>query len=129
MLITELENGEFNGMDIIEIADIPDISILSSEVLENKEYAKKHKKEFESLITEFFFGCKQDFNNQYENQDYSISLVFKSENAKNQTYNANVKVFIMIRGINANKEYLQFRIDELKNLIKTSLRSGKYGIS
>lgn len=129
MLITELENGEFNGMDIIEIADIPDISILSSEVLENKEYAKKHKKEFESLITEFFFGCKQDFNNQYENQDYSISLVFKSESAKNQTYNANVKVFIMIRGINTNKEYLQFRIDELKNLIKTSLRSGKYGIS
>ena len=129
MLITELENGEFNGMDIIEIADIPDISILSSEVLENKEYAKKHKKEFESLITEFFFGCKQDFNNQYENQDYSISLVFKSESAKNQTYNANVKVFIMIRGINTNKEYLQFRIDELKNLIKTSLRSSKYGIS
>lgn len=129
MLITELENGEFNGMDIIEIVDIPDISILSSEVLENKEYAKKHKKEFESLITEFFFGCKQDFNNQYENQDYSISLVFKSESAKNQTYNANVKVFIMIRGINTNKEYLQFRIDELKNLIKTSLRSGKYGIS
>ena len=78
MLITELENGEFNGMDILEITDIPDISILTTEGRENREFSQKHKKEFETLITEFFFGCKQDFNSQYQNQDYSISLVFKS---------------------------------------------------
>ena len=125
-LITELENGEFNGVDILEVAEIPDISILTKDTFEEKSFVQKHKKEFETLITEFFFGCKQDFNNQYQNQDYSISLVFKSEEAKNQTYNANVKIYILIRGISANSQYLISRIHELKNAIKTSLSSNKY---
>ena len=128
MLITELENGEFNGMDILEITDIPDISILTAEGTENREFCQKHKKEFETLITEFFFGCKQDFNSQYQNQDYSISLVFKSEEIKNQTYNAKVMIYVVIRGINSNKEYLEFRISELKNSIKAGFKSNKYGI-
>lgn len=129
MLITELESGEFNGIHILEITEVPDISILVKDGLENKEFSKKHKKEFESLITEFFFGCKQDFNTQYQNQDYSLSLVFKSEKVENQTYNANIKTYILIRGINENEEYLQFKLSELENSIKVSLKGSKYGVN
>ena len=129
MLITELESGEFNGIHILEITEVPDISILVKDGLENKEFSKKHKKEFESLITEFFFGCKQDFNTQYQNQDYSLSLVFKSEKVENQTYNANIKTYILIRGINENEEYLQFKLSELENSIKASLKGSKYGVN
>lgn len=127
MVITELENGEFNGIDIIEISEIPDISILVKDGAEDKGFVQKHKKEFETLITEFFFGCKQDFKNQYQNQDYALSLIFKSEKAENQTYNANVRIYIVIRAISENKEYLNTRIQELKTTIKTSLESNKYG--
>ena len=128
MIITELENGEFNGIDIMEIFEIPDISILAKESSEVKEFVQKHKKEFETLITEFFFGCKQDFSNQYQNQDYALSLVFKSEKVENQTYNANVRIYMIIRAIGNNKEYLNKRIEELKTTIKTSLESSKYGV-
>ena len=127
-IITELENGEFNGIDIFEIKDIPDISILVKEQSEERGFAQKHKKEFETLLTEFFFGCKQDFNNQYQNQDYSIELVFKSEEVKNQTYKANVKIYIVLRGISSNREYLTSRMKELKNAIKSVLALNKYGL-
>ena len=128
-LITELADGEFNGIDIFEIKEIPDISILVKEPSEEKEFSQKNKKEFETLLTEFFFGCKQDFVSQYQNQDYSIELVFKSEEVKNQTYRANVKIYIVLRGISGDKEYLNSRLQELKNAIKSVLAINKYTLA
>lgn len=128
MFITELENGEFNGIDILEVTEIPDVSILVNNASEEISFVQKHKKQFETLITEFFFGCKQDFKNQYQNQDYSLSLIFKSEKIENQTYNANVRIYVVIRAISENKEYLQIRLEELKGSVRTTLSSCKYGI-
>lgn len=125
-IITELEDGEFVGIDVFEINEVPDISILVKDPSEERGFSQKLKKEFETLLTEFFFGCKQDFNNQYQNQDYSIELVFKSEEVKNQTYNANVKIYIILRGISSDKQYLNFRLHELKNAIKDDLSTNKY---
>ena len=127
-IITELESGEFNGIDVFEVSEIPDISILINENYNENNFSQKHKKEFETLLTEFFFSCKQDFKNQYQNQDYSIDLVFKSEKAVNQTYSANVKIYVIIRAISENKNYLISKLEELKNIVKTSLAYNKYGI-
>ena len=127
-IITELENEEYNGIDIIEITEIPDISILAKDTTEEREYVQKHKKEFETLLTEFFFECKQDFNTQYQNQDYSLELIFKSEAVSNQTYNANIKMYFVIRGISSDSEYLTDRLKELKRIIKNFLSYNKYGI-
>ena len=128
IIIKELENNDFLGMDIFEISEIPDISILIKETDSEKDFVLKHKKEFETIISEFFFGCKRDFNSQYENQDYSISLVFKSEKVENRTYNANIKVYIILRAINQNKEYLISKMKELENSLINSLDNNKYGI-
>src|SRR5699024_5244822 len=111
------------------IKEIPDISILVKEPSEEKEFSQKNKKEFETLLTEFFFGCKQDFVSQYQNQDYSIELVFKSEEVKNQTYKANVKIYIVVRGSSGDKEYLNSRLQELKNAIKSVLAINKYTLA
>ena len=128
-IITELADGEFNGIDIFEINEIPDISILIRESSEEKDFSQRHKKEFETMLTEFFFGCKQDFTSLYQNQDYSIELIFKSEEVKNQTYKANVKIYIILRGISREKEYLKSRLQELKNAIKSVLAINKYTLS
>ncbi len=127
-IITELEDGEFVGIDIFEVSEVPDISILVKDSSEETGFSQKIKKEFETLLTEFFFGCKQDFNNQYQNQDYSIELVFKSEEVKNQTYNANVKIYIILRGISGDRGYLNSRLQELKNAIKDDLAMNKYSL-
>ena len=128
VIITELENGEYTGIDILEITEIPDISILINDASNEKEYIIKHKKQFETMITEFFFGCKSDFNSDFENQDYALSIVFKSEKVENQTYNANVKIYILIRGINSDRNYLNIRMQEIKKSLESSLLSFKYGI-
>ena len=128
IIVTELENGEFNGLDIFEIQEIPDISILIKDANEEKTFVKKHKKEFETMLTEFFLECKQDFKNEYQNQDYSIELLLKSEKVEQQIYKACVKLYIVIRGINSNKQYLINRLSALKKIVMTSLTESKYGV-
>ena len=126
-IITELEDGEYIGTDIIEVFEIPDIPILNVN-LDELETTKKVKNSFKELLSEFFISCSQDINRDYENQDYSIELVFKSKAVSNQTYNANVNIYIILRGINNNREYLINKIQELKNLIKLSLNYSKFSI-
>ena len=57
-IITELADGEFNGIDIFEINEIPDISILIRESSEEKDFSQRHKKEFETRG--FFLKIKPD---------------------------------------------------------------------
>ena len=127
-IITELEDGEFNGLDLIEIYEIPDISILVKNSIEEKEYIQRHKKAVETLLNEIYFACKQYFNLAYQNQDYSLELAFVSEEVKNQTYRANVKIYFLIRGISSEQYELISRMKELKNIVITSLSESKYKI-
>lgn len=127
-IITELADGEFNGLDLIEIYEIPDISILVKNSIEEKEYIQRHKKAVETLLNEIYFACKQYFNLAYQNQDYSLELAFVSEEVKNQTYRANVKIYFLIRGISSEQYELISRMKELKNIVITSLSESKYKI-
>ena len=109
-IITELEDGEFNGLDLIEIYEIPDISILVKNSIEEKEYIQRHKKAVETLLNEIYFACKQYFNLAYQN------------------HRANVKIYFLIRGISSEQYELISRMKELKNIVITSLSESKYKI-
>ena len=60
-IITELEDGEFVGIDIFEVSEVPDISILVKDSSEETGFSQKLKKEFETLLTEFFFRMQTRF--------------------------------------------------------------------
>lgn len=124
-IIKELENGEFNGIDIFQVSAVPDITILN-----NNEYEcnLKNKKTFEEIITEFYVSSTSNLNTLYENQDYSIELIFKTEAAANQIYDANVLVYILIRGVDANKTRLELKINEIKKSLKNTLLTSKYSV-
>ena len=127
-MITELEDGGYVGQTIYEIKQIPDITILISEEDIEQEYAEKHKKEFETLLTEIYYNCKQCFNYNYTNQDYAIEFAFVTEPAVNQIYKANIKTYIIIRAIGDSVEFTTERINEISDIICNSLRYNKYEI-
>ena len=126
-IITELEDGEFLATDIIEVFEIPDIAILNTN-LNEKETTLKVKNTFKELLSEIYISCNQNRPKWYENDDYSIEIVFSSTEVENQTFNAKVNIYIILRGINENKESLVNKISELKNLVKVTLNYSKFSI-
>ena len=124
-IITELEDGEFLATDIIEVFEIPDIAILNTN-LNEKETTLKVKNTFKELLSEIYISCNQNRPKWYENDDYSIEIVFSSTEVENQTFNAKVNIYIILRGINENKESLVNKISELKNLVKVTLNYSKF---
>ena len=126
-IITELEDGECLATDIIEVFEIPDIAILNTN-LNEKETTLKVKNTFKELLSEIYISCNQNRPKWYENDDYSIEIVFSSTEVENQTFNAKVNIYIILRGINENKESLVNKISELKNLVKVTLNYSKFSI-
>lgn len=123
-IVTALDSGEYNIIDIIQINEIPDISILDSN-LKEEEVAKKYRKSFEEIITEFTMSCREYLNLEYENQDFAIELVYQAKQASHQTYNAAIETFVVIRGIHSDLNCLRNKIEEMKNLVITALHYNK----
>lgn len=124
-VIIELEDGEFLATDILEVYEIPDISIINTTNIE-RDVIINLKNIFKELLSEFFISSNQ--NNEYQNSDYSIELVFKSKSVSNQAYNAKVSIYVIFRGINANKLSLLKKIQDFKNLVKMTLTYNKFNI-
>ena len=122
-ILSELNDG-YIGIDILEISSIPDISILGN--IKEDDCVNNIKKSFEKLLSEFYISSIERENIDYENQDYSLSLLFKSNEISNQTYKANVSIYIVIRGLSNDKNYLIHKIQEIKDAIKLNLSFSKY---
>ena len=126
ILFSQLEDDEYIGTSVYEVKEIPDISIITKDPQE--EYSIKHKKQFESLLTEIYYNCKQNFEFQLVNQNFAIEFAFVSEPAKNQTYKADVKIYIVIRVIDWNKDNIKLKQKQIYDSIKTTLDFNKYDL-
>ena len=126
ILFSQLEDDEYIGTSVYEIKEIPDISIMTKDPQE--EYSIKHKKQFESLLTEIYYNCKQNFEFQLVNQNFAIEFAFVSEPAQNQTYKADVKIYIVIRVIDWNKDNIKLKQKQIYDSIKTTLDFNKYDL-
>lgn len=126
ILFTQLEDDEYIGTSIYEVIQIPDISILVKD--DEDSYGIKHKKQFETLLTEIYYNCKQNFDARLTNQNFAIEFAFLSEPANNQTYNAEIKIYVIIKIIDWNKSTIKIKQKEIFDAIKTTLDFNKYDI-
>ena len=98
-------------LDIIEITEIPHISILLGNNETEEDYFKRNKKEFQKLINEIY-------NIQNNQNKISIELIYKSEKSINQLYNAKVLEKVGAAKIILNNDLTgELLNNELKNII------------
>ena len=90
--VTELNSGEYIGLGALEITAIPSISILTDSE-SNIDYISSYKKEFSKLLSELYqnFRMKADYYGA-AGLDVSLELLWVTEAAKNQPYNADIKL-------------------------------------
>lgn len=122
---TELASGEFVGINIIEITSIPHISIIKSNGSEN-EVILEMKNDFENLLSEIYQNYKLKYNNEGFNKDVSFEILWTTEAVNNQTYNANIKLYLIIRAIDKSIEELDQLLKSYENICTSALSMQKY---
>ena len=125
--IAELENGQFAGIQIIEITQIPDVNVLKSgEYLQGQSIEEEYRRDFGALLTEVY----QTYNvllNRDEEAEISLELLWLTEPVENQPYKAKIRIFLIFRSLCGEIETVKEELDRLLSASTTSLKLHKYG--
>ena len=124
--IVELENGEYIGLEIIEILSIPSQLILRESDVDSTDYVQKTKEDFSKLLSELFQDFKSNSYSPVLSFDICIELLWISQTALNQTYNADIRLFLLLRAIDNEKEDLEDALATLKAICVSFLDQHKY---
>jgi len=124
--VTELNSGEYIGLGALEITAIPSISILTDSE-SNIDYISSYKKEFSKLLSELYqnFRMKADYYGA-AGLDVSLELLWVTEAAKNQPYNADIKLFLIYRNINTDENEVVKNLSEIESICISALNLQKY---
>lgn len=125
----KIASGEYCDWVCIEIVKVPDISILLDQANTNtttEEYVARNKIGFTTLLSELYQSSKGDFSADLLLQNNSYELLWKAIPAHNQTYKAEIHLYLIIRSIDYNTSVLKMRLENLKSVFLSSLNSLRY---
>lgn len=124
----QLSNNRACLMDIVEISDIPDISILIDKDQKEIDALKYNKECFENILSVIYSTYKNSIQLD-RNTNICLSLVFKSNEVQNQIYSSKVSIYLVLRMIGNDNLTLNNKFYSLFSSLKSILKNGKYGIN
>ena len=123
--IKTLKSKEVVALKVLSITAIPHISILKSDNESNQEIVSKNDDNLKRLISEIYQIYKRKAYN-VQTSDMCIELLWKTEEIKNQTYKANIKLFFVIRAIAKSESEAKASVEEISALCCSALNYQKY---
>lgn len=121
-----LTNGEKIALDALEIVSIPHISIIEEREHAVTEIVEKYKNEMSSMLGEVYQAYK---STGYANgclRDISLELLWTTQAVQNQPYNAQIRLFVVIRAIDNNINLATRAVSSLIKLCESTLSLQKY---
>lgn len=131
MKFNYIDSGEVCALQAIEITSIPDISILLESAdtnINSAEYINRTKNNFSNLLNEVFLAFKSSFNYELLMQDISIELMWYAEPVLHQTYQAKVRLFLVLRAIGQTKSIASEYLEGMLSICKSTLITNKYTV-
>ncbi len=122
-----LTNGDGVALGVIEITSIPHISIIDPRAKDD-DIVERYKNEMNGLLTEVHQIYKDVSVKDQVYKDIALELLWTTHEVKNQPYNAEIKLFIIVRSIDANEEKAKGLVSSLLRVFKTTLHSQRYEI-
>lgn len=123
---TYLSNNEQVGIDVLEITSIPSLSIISDS--DNIEMiVRDYQKEISSMLSEIYQYYKIQ-SAQGDNKEICVELMWLSKPVKNQTYKADIKLYLIIRSISKYSSIIDEDIVSVRNVIQGTLEKQKYDL-
>lgn len=118
MQISEINDGRYIGLDVIEITAFPALNTNANNV---KDYVKKTAEMFKSSLFEFY--------NYSKNRDICSEIILITEDANNQTFESYIHVFYVLRSISSSPNKVENDLNELINSFSSILKAGNYAFN
>lgn len=122
----ELSSGELSGICIIEITSVPSASILVEANNPQKDFIYEYKKDFSNLLSEMYQNYRLAYDEHGRHKDICFEILWLTREAKNQPFNAQIDLFLIIRAIGSNETELFDTLNKLKNICLSTLQLEKY---
>ena len=122
--IEELAGGQFSAAEVIEISSIPDVSTFSIKPGVTQTVDEQVKYSFSNLLSEIY----QHYAAARASSDDEISLeiLWLTQHASNQIYKADIRLFLIVRAINSDKQILGEVMGTLCSVCVSTLDMNKF---
>ena len=121
-----LTNGEIIALGAFEITSIPHISIIDARENAIAEIVESYKKETGSMLAEIYQAYKTMSYADGYSKDVSLELLWTTQAVKNQPYNAQIRLHIIVRAIDTDGGTAVSTVESLIKLCKSALSLQKY---
>ena len=125
LTVESLANGEKIALGALEITSIPHMSIIDDNK-PMKDIVGKYQEEMTELLNELYQFFRASGKNDGRYKDLSYELLWLTQPVSNQPYNADVKLFIIVRSIENNENNAKELVAHQIGLIKSTLAIQKY---
>ena len=123
-----LTNNEKIALGVIEITSIPHISIINDKENAATEIVERYKNEMGSMLGEVYQVYKSmRYANGYS-KDISLELLWITQAVQNQPYNAQIRLFVVVRAIDNDANSATQSVASLIKLCQSTLSLQKYEI-
>ncbi|MDL2232375.1 ATP-binding protein [Ruminococcaceae bacterium OttesenSCG-928-L11] len=124
--VESLENGETIALGTIEITSIPHISIIDDRKNAITDVLEKYRNEMSSFLGEIYQAYKTlSYVNGYA-KDVSIELLWTTQAVDNQPFNAQIKLFVIVRAIDNDIASAKESVETLIKLCQSTFTLQKY---
>ena len=124
--LESLTDGETIALSAIEITSVPHATVIGDEVKPVEEIVSQYKLEFTGLLNELYQSYKTMSVSAGISKDFSFELLWKTTEVKNQPYNAAIRLFIIIRAIDADEQAASASVESLVKPCVLTLTLQKY---
>ena len=121
----KLNNGESVALGGVEITSIPHISIID-EAAGLEDILARYMSELQQLLNEIHQAYMNMSYAAGKSKDLSIELLWKTQKVENQTFQASVRLFILVRAIEREDSKAVEAVRTLQKLISSTLSIQKY---
>lgn len=124
--ITTLTNGDFIGLDIVEIQEIPGLSILSAENGREIEINETYQNGFANLLSQLYQIYRRSHSEGGNTGEISMEMLWVTQPAQSQPYEANIRLFLIIRAIDDSEDAVAHMLQVLSQICAATLELHKY---
>lgn len=121
-----LIGGEAISLGAIEITSIPHFSIIDETADTAVKVVAQYKKEFEILLGEVYQIYKSQTLSKGSPVDISVEVLWKTIPVENQPYNANIRLFLIVRVIDKDKQFSEDLVSTIIKQFQSALTFQKY---
>lgn len=129
MEIRKIHSGESVAVDVLRVKSVPHISILSTaQSVSEQEIVEDYALDMKKMFGEIYQLYKEGLLVSDDSGDISLELLWITEPIENQTYEAKIELYLIVRSINHDAGKATWVADKIIQTLKTALSGGKYDV-